>query len=157
MGRMSMHNQSVGCNVVKYGLLGLALMALLIFVSGSAMAQVNTAALSGTVTDASGSAVPGATVTATSSETSAAHTATTDDSGSYRLLSLPVGRYEIKAEKTGFKTAVQTGINLVVGQQGVINMSMEVGQVTQQVTVSGEAAMLVNTSPASISGIVDEQ
>jgi hypothetical protein len=150
-------NQIAGMKWAKFGLLSLAVIALLIFNGSTAMAQVSTASLSGTIEDASGSPIPGVMVTVTSLETSIARTATTDDSGAYRLLSLPVGRYDVKAEKAGFKTQVQTGINLVVGQQGVINLGMEVGQVTQQVTVSGEAAMVVNTTTASISGIVNEQ
>src|ERR1035437_7769427 len=76
----------------------------------------------------------------TTVETGAVRTGTTDEGGNYRVLSLSVGRYEIRAEKAGFKAAVQTGITLVVGQQAVVNLRLEVGAVQQQVTVMAEAA-----------------
>src|SRR6266478_5667553 len=128
---------------------------LLIWGVQSALAQV-TAAMSGTVEDPSGAGIAGATVTVTNKETGATRTVTADDSGSYRVLALPVGRYGIRVEKTGFKGEVQTGINLVVGQQAVVNLRLEVGAVQEQVTVRGEAP-LVNTTTAPVSGLVGEQ
>ena len=74
----------------------------------SGWAQV-TGALSGRVLDATDAAVPGATVTVKSLETGATRTATTDDSGSYKIVSIPVGPQEVRAEKTGFKAAVRLG------------------------------------------------
>jgi len=72
------------------------------------------------------------------------------------LLSLPPGKYEVKAEKDGFKAVVRTGINLVVGQEAIINVTLEVGSLTQEVTVTGEAPV-VNTTTAETSGLVNEQ
>ena len=115
-----------------------------------------TSAISGKVTDTSGAAVPGANVTVRSTETGVARTITTDDLGDYRALSLPVGQYEVRVEKSGFKAVVRSGINLVVAQEAIVNVQLEVGQVTQSVTVSGEAE-LVNTTPSSTSGLVSEQ
>jgi hypothetical protein len=138
---------------------GLAKVCLLGFLllagSAVAMAQVTASAM-GTILDASGAVVPQATVTVTSLETGVARTVTADDAGYYRVLSLPVGRYEIKAEKTGFKTEVGAGFDLVVGQQAVVNLSLELGEVEQQVTVTAEPS-LVNTTTASISGLVGER
>jgi carboxypeptidase family protein len=128
---------------------------LLLAKSNFALAQV-TASVTGKVEDSSGGAIPGANVTVTSLETGAVRTVPSDEGGSYRVLSLPVGEYEIRAEKAGFKTASQTGINLVVGQQAVVNWKLEVGAVTEQVTVAGEAP-LVNTTTASVSGLVGEK
>lgn len=128
---------------------------LLVAMSNSALAQM-TASITGRVEDSSGAGIPEAMVTATSLETGAARTITADDSGSYRVVSLTVGRYEVKAEQAGFKSAVQTGITLVVGQQAVVNLTLQVGQVQQQVTVTGEAP-LVNTTTASISGLIEER
>jgi carboxypeptidase family protein len=128
---------------------------LLLTTSNIALAQV-TASLSGRIEDASGAAIPEATVAVTSQETGVTRTVAADAAGNYRVLSLPVGRYELKAEKAGFKAVVQTGINLVVGQQAVLNLRLEVGEVQQQVTVTGEAA-LVNTTTASVSGLVGEK
>ena len=80
---------------------------------------------------------------------------TTDEGGNFKVLSLAVGEYELKAEKTGFKAALRTGINLVAGQEAVVNLRLEVGEVLQQVTVSGELP-LVNTTTAPVSGLVGE-
>src|SRR6266699_1634620 len=115
-----------------------------------------TAAMSGRVEDPSGARIVGATITLVSQETGASRTITTDEDGSYRILALPVGRYEVRAEKAGFKAQTQTGLNLVVGKQAVVNVKLEVGAVQEQVTVTGEA-QLVNTTTASVSGLVGEQ
>lgn len=123
---------------------------------GSALLAQVTASVSGKVEDPSGAAVPGATVTVTSLETRAARTATTDAAGTYRILSLLVGRYEVTVAMAGFKAARQTGINLVVGQEAVVSLRLEVGAVQEQVTVTGEAP-LVNTTTASVSGLVGER
>jgi hypothetical protein len=124
--------------------------------SNSALAQVSTAAIAGNVQDSSGAAIGSATVTVTNVETGAVRTVTTDESGHYEILSLPVGRHEVKVEKEGFSAAIQTGIDLVVGQQAVVNLTLSVGTVQQHVTVSLEAP-LVNTTTSSVSGLVGEQ
>src|ERR1035437_4494012 len=137
-------------------LCSLLLMALL-FVASSQLASAQvSASISGKIEDPSGAAISGAAVTVTSLETGAARAATADEGGNYRVLSLPVGRYEVKVEKEGFKAEVQSGINLVVGQQAVVNLKLEVGAVQRAVTVTAEAP-LVNTSTASVSGLVGEK
>ncbi len=92
----------------------------------SGWAQV-TGVLSGRVVDATDAAIPGATVTVKTVETGATRTTTTDQSGAYRVVGVPVGPQEVRAEKTGFKSAVRLGINLAVGQEAVANLRMEVG------------------------------
>src|SRR6266581_1205296 len=118
-------------------------------------AQV-TASVSGRVEDSTGAAVPGAVVTVTSLETGAGRTATTNETGTYRVLSVPVGRYEVKGELTGFKVALQTSVSLTVGEEAVVNLKLEVGATQEEVTVTGEAP-LVNTTTASVSGLVGER
>ncbi len=118
-------------------------------------AQV-TAAISGTVEDASGALVPGAKITVKSVETGASRTVTTDQSGSFTLVSLPLGPQELTVEKAGFKTAVRTGVSLVVGQQAVVNFRLELGEFVQQVTSTDETP-LVNTTTSAISGVVGEE
>jgi hypothetical protein len=120
----------------------------------SAWAQV-TATISGTVEDVSGAAVRGATVTVKSLETGVTRSVTTDQAGDYTVLSLPVGPQEVKAEKKGFKATVRPVINLRVGQQAVVNLRLEVGELIQEVTVSG-GTPLVNTTTAPLSGVVGE-
>ena len=121
---------------------------------GVASAQVG-ATISGRVEDPSGAAVSGATVTVKSVETGATRTATTDDGGNFRVLSLPLGPQEVRVGKTGFKTAVRLGINLVVAQEAVVSLRLEVGELAQQVTVTAEAP-LVNITTSSVSGLVTE-
>jgi hypothetical protein len=98
----------------------------------------------------------GAAVTVTNLETGAARAVLSNDSGSFRALSLPIGPYDVKAAKAGFKTQVRSGINLAVGQDAVVNLQLEVGDLAQVVNVS-EAAPLVNTTTSSVSGIVGER
>src|SRR5579872_4300997 len=138
-----------------WGPLRLLVLALLFAATGKFTAAQVTASVSGRVNDTSGAAVTGATVTVTDLETGATRTAQADDAGNYLILSLQVGRYEVKAEKDGFKTAIQTGLNLVVGQQAVVNLTLEVGQVQQAITVEAEA-QVVNTTTAPITGLVSE-
>jgi len=133
----------------------LLLMFALLIGSNLMWAQV-TGSISGVVQDTSGAAVPNAAVTVRSLETGATRTIMTDETGSYRALSLPVGRYEIRAEKEGFKTAVRTGIELVVGQAAAVNLNLEVGTARQEVTVMSEAP-LVDTSTTPASGLVNER
>ncbi len=71
--------------------------------------------------------VSGATVTVKSVDTGAVRTTSTDGSGLYRVLSLPVGEYEIRAQKPGFTDAVRTGVHLVVGQNATVDLGLSVG------------------------------
>src|SRR5499433_3804134 len=123
--------------------------------AGTINAQV-TASVSGKVEDSTGAAVPGASITVTSLETGAARTLRSDEAGTYRVLALPVGRYDVKAEAAGFKTALQTGVSLEVGEAAVVNLKLEVGAIQDEVTVTGEAP-LVNTTTSSVSGLVGER
>jgi hypothetical protein len=118
-------------------------------------AQVN-ATISGTVKDSANAAIVGATVTVRSLETGTRRVTTTDHDGSFQVLSLPLGPQEVEAERPGFKAAVRTGIDLEVGQEVVVNLTLEVGEVSQQITVSGDAP-LVNTTTAQVSGFVGER
>ena len=122
--------------------------------SAPVWAQVS-ASISGRVDDASGSPVSAATVTVKSLETGASRTAVTNAEGNYRVITLPLGAQEVKAEKPGFKAALRTGVALRIGQEAVVNLRLEVGDLEQQVTVS-EQAPVVNTTTASVAGLVGE-
>jgi hypothetical protein len=134
--------------------LPLALLTLLI-VPGLAFAQVS-ASISGRVEDASGGGIKDATVTVRSLETGASRVVMSDDAGNFRVLSLPLGPQEVKAEKDGFKPVLRTGINLEVGEDAVINLRLDIGGFAQQITVNAETPV-VNTTTSSVSGVVDEQ
>jgi carboxypeptidase family protein len=114
------------------------------------------AAIVGTVEDASGASVGGATITVKSLETGATRVVTTDSEGNFRVLSLPLGPQEVKAGKTGFKAVVRTGVNLEVGQEAVVNLRLEIGEFVQQIEVS-EDLPVVNPTTASVSGLVGER
>ena len=118
-------------------------------------AQVS-AVLSGTVTDQTGAAVAGASVTAKDVDTGVARATATSAGGHYQFFSLPVGNYEIRASKAGFTEEVRTGIDLVVGQSATVDLNLRVGGSSQQVTVSGDAP-LVGVTTTDISGLVAEQ
>ena len=133
------------------GLIGLiALADTLVFAQGFS------ASITGTVKDTSGAAVPGAMVTAKHLETSLTRAVEVDASGNYSIPSLPVGAYEMTAEKMGFQREVRRGINLVVAQEAIVDFTLQVGSVVQQVTVT-EAAPLINATTTSTSGLISEQ
>ena len=116
----------------------------------------NLSGISGAVQDSSGATVPGAAVTVTNQETGLRRTIQTDERGRYRVPSLPVGRYEIRAEKEGFRTAVRTGLELTVSQEAEVNLGLQIGESQQRVTVMSEAP-LVDTTTTPASGLVNEQ
>src|ERR1700751_368246 len=119
-------------------------------------AQGFAASITGTVKDTSGAAVPGATVTVKHLETGLTRTVQVDVACNFRIAPLPVGEYELTAEQMGFQREVRRGINLVVAQEAVVNLTLQVGSIVQQVTVT-EAAPLVNTTTTSTSGLITEQ
>jgi Carboxypeptidase regulatory-like domain len=108
------------------------------------------------VTDTSGAPVPSATVTANNTETGALRSATTDDAGRYQIIWLAVGEYEVTIAKPGFQEAVRSGIRLVVGQDAIVDLTLQVSAVKTEVRVA-EDAPIVTTSTRDISGLVGEQ
>ncbi len=133
------------------------LLPIILFTLASiSQAQPVTAAISGKVEDMSGAVVSGATITVKNLETGAVRIVTSDDTGNFKALSLPLGLQEVKAEKPGFKTQIRTGINLEVGQLAVVNLQLQVGDFVQQVTVSEELPV-VNTTTEPVSGFVGER
>src|SRR5947209_6550383 len=114
----------------RISLSGLA--AALAFTLHPAFAQV-TAAVSGTVEDASGGALSGVTVSVKSVETGISRVTTTGENGAFRVLSFPVGPLELSGEKPGFKRIVRSGIDLVVGQEAVVNLRLQLGDLKQEV------------------------
>ena len=131
-------------------------LALTVFViaSGNLWAQA-TAQISGTVRDQSGAVLPGVEVTVTQTETATTRNAVTNETGSYVLPNLPIGPYRLEASLPGFRTYAQTGI-VSAGQQQVpsINVILEVGQVSEQVEVQANAA-LVETRNVGVGQVVE--
>src|SRR5215469_15567752 len=133
-----------------------ACLAVLCLFAGPTWGQTLSATIKGTVKDSSGAVVAGATVTVKSLESGQTRTVESETSGDYQTTALPVGQYQVSAEKMGFKMEIRQGITLVVGQQAVVNFTLEVGNVQQEVTVTAEAP-IINTTTSSTSGLVDEQ
>jgi hypothetical protein len=134
--------------------LGSVALILMICGTPSALAQDVTATITGTVTDTSGGAIAGTTITAKSVERGETYTTTTSDSGLYRLSQLPVGHYELRVEKQGFQTSVYPPFELLLNQVGRIDVQMSVGQISQTVEVSG-AAPILKTESTQVDTIID--
>jgi Carboxypeptidase regulatory-like domain len=111
----------------------------------SAAAQQITGSIRGTVVDSTGAAIPGATVTATQTETGLSRTSLTDRSGAYVLLELPVGHYQLQVEGKGFQTYVQQGIVLNVNETATIPVRLAVGAETQHIDVQADAQLIQGT------------
>jgi hypothetical protein len=120
-----------------------------------ASAQVTTATIVGTVNDASGAALPGVTVTARNLDTGFTHTVPSSEVGAYRLEFLPIGPYTIEATLEGFKTASRGGIVLNVNDSIRVDFSLEIGVMTEMVSVVG-GSPLVNTVTSDISKTIDD-
>jgi hypothetical protein len=132
------------------GLFFLALLA----APGSAWAQ-GEASISGIVTDSTGAVIVGATVKVRNTETGVTRTLVSDSAGRYEASLLAVGKYELTAEQTGFRTESRTGITLSLGQHATLDVTLSVGGVQQSVDVEGTALDLAVTT-ADFSGLVGE-
>src|SRR6266851_771468 len=105
--------------------------------ASSAHAQTATASVSGVIVDESGAATPGVTVSIKNRATGASRTVITDDRGRYSASNLEPGAYELRAELSGFKTALREGVVLTVGGASVVDIQISVGQVEEVVIVTG--------------------
>src|SRR6059036_230857 len=119
----------------------IALPTCLVFAQTSAA----TATILGVVKDTTGALIPGVSITVKHTETGLTRAAISGESGDYNVALLPVGAYELTTVMPGFRQQVRSGINLAVGQQAVINLTLEVGAIAEQVIVTEEAP-LVNTT-----------
>ncbi|HVB88546.1 MAG TPA: carboxypeptidase regulatory-like domain-containing protein [Candidatus Dormibacteraeota bacterium] len=116
-------------------------------------AQAVTGNISGTVVDASGAVIAGAKVVVTNTATGVSTTLTSNDQGRYNAPDLVVGPYQVQATKEGFQTVLQKNVNLTVGSQLVVNLTLQVGQTQQTVTVETDVAQ-VETQSTAISSLV---
>lgn len=131
------------------------LFGLVISASASPLTAQVSASLSGTVTDPSGAAISNATLTVREMHTGVQRRTVTDDAGRYQFVALPVGDYEIDVKKVGFAEVIRKGIQLAVGQDATVDFRLNVGQITEQITVSADAPP-VSVTTADVSGLVDE-
>jgi hypothetical protein len=120
-------------------------------------AQSTVGTIVGTVTDASGTAVPAATMTVTNVDTGVARTVVTDASGSYQIPRLLPGNYSISAERAGFRKALVTGIVLQVNQEARYDLRLEVGELAQQIEVSAQGVVQVQADDVTLGQVVDQK
>lgn len=131
----------------------LILACILLSLTSAAIAQT-TATIVGTVTDSSGAVVPNVSITVTHTQTGLKRLARTNTSGIYVVPALPIGNYTVAAEIAGFKRAALTGIVLEVNQEARIDLSLEVGQVSESVSVAAQSLMLQSEN-AVVGQVID--
>jgi len=114
------------------------------------------ATISGVVVDANRAVLPGVTVTARNTGTALARTVVTGAEGRYVIAGLPPGTYELRAELSGFRPHVRKEMQLTVAQSLVLNIILEVGGLTEEITVTGDTPV-INTSSAELSYLVGSE
>jgi len=137
--------------------LALVFFALTLFAGPSTFAQTFRGTILGNITDSSGAAVPGATVTIRNVDTGLVRTVTTSDDGSYSAPELPIGNYSVTVEKAGFKLGVVTGIKVEVSTERRVDVTLQPGQLAQTVEVRGEELPMVESTSNTLGGIVDSK
>ena len=133
----------------------MCVVAVCLALSSVAFPQASSSSLRGTVTDPSGSALPGATVVIVNPESKISRTATTGEAGDYRFLALPPGTYTLTITATGFARYEQTGVQLLVNSPATANVQLRIGRANESVTVSSEAPIL-NEVDASLGNSFDQ-
>ncbi|HYI92604.1 MAG TPA: carboxypeptidase-like regulatory domain-containing protein, partial [Bryobacteraceae bacterium] len=119
-------------------------------------AQTTTASIVGTVQDASGAVVPKASVKAKAVATNQVREVESDPDGNYILTNLPIGQYEVTVSATGFRTEMNEGITLQVGQRARLDVTLQTGSVTESVNVSA-VVPIVNTEDAVFGDVIDNK
>src|SRR5262245_30927108 len=144
-----------GVSVSTLGRLGLAIVLRIAFGTCQVFAQTATGNIVGVVKDTTGALIPGVNISVKHLDSGYVRTAITNETGNYRVPLLPVGPYEVSTTMPGFKQEVRKGINLVVGQEAVIDLTLQVGGSAEQITVSEEAPLVAATT-SSTSGLISE-
>jgi hypothetical protein len=141
----------------RNSLIGLIGLCLLLIIIGPVYGQGSTGgSIAGTAKDTTGGVLPGVTITLTHTATGRVRTTITGDEGRYIAPSLELGTYAVAAELVGFQALVQSGIKLELGAQLVLDFVLSPGNISERVTVTGEAA-LVETTSSTIGGLVDDK
>ncbi|MEX2260395.1 MAG: TonB-dependent receptor [Bryobacteraceae bacterium] len=133
-----------------------AVFAVAVFFTLPAPAQTVAGSISGLVTDPTGAAVSGASLTVTDLDRNVSLRTVSNDTGFYLVTPVPPGRYSIQAEKTGFRRFVLEPLPIATQQKASVNVTLEVGAVTESVTVTG-AAQLIDSTSSTLSGVVENR
>jgi Carboxypeptidase regulatory-like domain len=142
--------------MTRFGFVLRIVMALLVLLSTLAVGQSTTASILGNVTDQSGAAVAGATVTVTNMGTGLQRITQTDASGNYVVPTLPVGNYKVEAKSPGLQTQLANNVELQVNQNSVQNFSLKVAQASEVITIEGTAPVIESTT-MTVGQVIDNR
>src|SRR6266436_444578 len=131
--------------------------ALLILAAAPAWGQTFRGTILGVVSDATGAAVPGATVTVHNVDTGLLRKTETQGDGSYRVPELPIGTYDVSVEKTGFQTSVTHGVKVDVAAERRVDAALKPGEVKEQISVSGEELVEIETTNDTLGGTLTQE
>ncbi|MBA2733181.1 MAG: carboxypeptidase regulatory-like domain-containing protein, partial [Acidobacteria bacterium] len=132
-------------------------LTILLFVTGIALGQGTTSRVTGTVVDPSGAVVPAATVTLTNDATQISFNTETTESGTYVFDSVQVGDYTVTVEKQGFKKFISTANTVNINQPATVNVTMEIGGVTEEVRVESSAEIVQTSSSGNFGNTVEQR
>src|SRR5438876_3548154 len=132
------------------------LLVLFVGLAGTSYGQTVGASVQGTISDATGAVLPGASVSVKNSGTGATVEFVSDERGRYLAPLLQPGEYEIQVSLPGFQSVSRRGIGLAVGQNAVVDVKLDVGQVSNQVEVVADANP-INLTSAAVSGLVNDK
>ena len=118
--------------------------------------QSNVGEISGQVSDSTGAAIPGCLVTATHTQTGLKRTIETADSGVFVFAGLPEGKYNVSAEKRGFRISEKTGVTLDAATRRNVDFNMEVGSLTESISISA-AIEQVQTASGDVTRVISDQ
>jgi hypothetical protein len=135
----------------------LSVLAMLLLVVGSAVAQVTTGVIIGTVTDTTGAVVAGATVTARNKATGLSRTVNSNEGGGFEIALLPPGEYEVNVEAAGFTAFTVESVTINVGSRPTVNIVVKPEGTQEVVTVEGAAGATIETTNTVVQGVVDNR
>jgi len=147
-GTTQSHGRQVTWRVVRI------LLPLVVALFGPFASAQFRSSIQGVVTDASGGVIPGVTLTLRDTDTNQVLRSTTNNDGVYNFNALPPNHFSLTAVKEGFKTKTLQNVQLIPEQANAVNIRLEIGEVSQSVTVSGDSISLLDTETASISGTI---
>lgn len=127
-----------------------------LLLAAPAFGQIETARIQGVVSDSTGAVIPGATVRFVHVDTGQEFVVSTSADGLYRSVPLRIGEYRVEYESDGFKRAVRSGINLELQETAVIDVALEIGEVTEVVDVTADA-LLLETTEATQGQVINNQ
>src|SRR5436309_5673677 len=133
-----------------------ALAAAFLCLGGTALMAQSTGAIAGMISDTTGGAIPGASITATNQATGLKWSTISGSSGDYQIVALPTGPYQLEVQAPGFQTRVIKNLPVAVAQTTMQNIQLSVGQISETLTVDG-AAPIVETATMAVSQVVDQR